>query len=121
MYESNIASAYNLISSKGLTVSIAKKTPGAYSVNDGSISNTVASEVGYAVVIKNAFGDQQKSTSDFTEHEQIVTILLSARGITAPYLGDEVTIGAVVYTIINTKTIAPNYSEPIIYVVEMKR
>lgn len=122
MYESNITSAYNLISSKGLAVTINYKTPGAYDVNTGSISNTTLSQTGYAVLVNNAFGDDKKSSSsEVSEHDVSITILLSSKGINTPYLNDEIVISGVSHTITRIKTISPNYDEAIIYIVELKR
>lgn len=122
MYESNITSAYNLISSKGLAVIINYKTPGAYDVNTGSVSNTTLSQTGYAVLINNAFGDDKKSSSsEVSEHDVLITILLSSKGINTPYLNDEIVISGVSHTITRIKTISPNYDEAIIYIVELKR
>lgn len=120
MFESNITSAYNTISSKGVSVSITKKTPGAYNVEAGSVGITEVVEVGYAVVIKYDFGNLGQNDK-FTAHEQLLTIILSAKGITRPYVGDIVTVSGSGYVITQLKTIAPNYDEPIIYIVELKK
>lgn len=122
LYESNITSAYNLISSKGLAVTINYKTPGVYDVNTGSISNTTLSQTGYAVLVNNAFGDDRKSSSsEVSEHDVLITILLSSKGINTPYLNDEIVISGVSHTITRIKTISPNYDEAIIHIVELKR
>ena len=122
LHESNINSAYNLISSKGLAVTINYKTPGAYDVNTGLINNTTLSLTGYAVLINNALGDEKRlSNSEVVDHDILITILLSSKGINTPYLNDEIVISGVSHTITRIKTISPNYDEAIIYIVELKR
>ena len=54
LYESNITSAYNLISKKGLAVTINRKTNSSYDVATGTMTVSTVSETGYAVVIKTA-------------------------------------------------------------------
>ena len=96
--------------------------PSAYDVNTGSISNTTLSQTGYAVLVNNAFGDDRKSSSsEVSEHDVLITILLSSKGINTPYLNDEIVISGVSHTITRIKTISPNYDEAIIYIVELKR
>ena len=120
MFESNITSAYNTISSKGVSVSIKKKTLSAYDVDTGVVGITQAVETGYAVVVKYDFGNLAQNDK-FTAHEELLTIILAAQGITRPYVGDIITLGVADYIITQFKTIAPNYDEPIIYIVELKK
>ena len=114
MYESNIQTAYNLISKKGLAVGISRKTSTGYSVATGTMTVSTVSETGYAVVVKNI---ENKTLED----DNYITILLSAKGITRPQLGDSVTLNTTAYVISKLNALAPNYDEPIIYTIELRR
>ncbi len=113
MYESNIQTAYNLISSKGLAVTINYKTATSYDVDSGAMTVSSTSMIGYAVVVKNSL--------DKLEHENFIAILLSANGINKPSIGDIVTLSSLNYVIGKIESIAPNFDEPIIYKIELRK
>ena len=122
MYESNITSAYNLISKKGLAVTINRKTNSSYDVATGTMTVSTASETGYAVVIKNSRPRDDRTINEASlTDDNYITILLSAKGITRPQLGDSVVVSTVSYVIARLKELAPNYDEPILYTLELRR
>lgn len=122
LYESNITSAYNLISKKGLSVTINRKTNSSYDVATGTMTVSTASETGYAVVIKNSRPRDDRTINEASlTDDNYITILLSAKGITRPQLGDSVVVSTVSYVIARIKELAPNYDEPILYTLELRR
>ena len=122
MYESNITSAYNLISKKGLAVTINRKTNSSYDVATGTMTVSTVSETGYAVVIKNSRPRDDRTINEASlTDDNYITILLSANGITRPQLGDSVVVSTVSYVIARIKELAPNYDEPILYTIELRR
>lgn len=122
LYESNITSAYNLISKKGLAVTINRKTNSSYDVATGTMTVSTASETGYAVVIKNSRPRDDRTINEASlTDDNYITILLSAKGITRPQLGDSVVVSTVSYVIARLKELAPNYDEPILYTLELRR
>lgn len=122
LYESNITSAYNLISKKGLAVTINRKTNSSYDVATGTMTVSTASETGYAVVIKNSRPRDDRTINEASlTDDNYMTILLSAKGITRPQLGDSVVVSTVSYVIARLKELAPNYDEPILYTLELRR
>lgn len=122
LYESNITSAYNLISKKGLAVTINRKTNSSYDVATGTMTVSTVSETGYAVVIKNSRPRDDRTINEASlTDDNYITILLSAKGITMPQLGDSVVVSTVSYVIARIKELAPNYDEPILYTIELRR
>lgn len=122
LYESNITSAYNLISKKGLAVTINRKTNSSYDVATGTMTVSTVSETGYAVVIKNSRPRDDRTINEASlTDDNYITILLSAKGITRPQLGDSVVVSTVSYVIARLKELAPNYDEPILYTLELRR
>lgn len=122
LYESNITSAYNLISKKGLAVTINRKTNSSYDVATGTMTVSTASETGYAVVIKNSRPRDDRTINEASlTDDNYITILLSAKGITRPQLGDSVVVSTASYVIAKMKELAPNYDEPILYTLELRR
>lgn len=122
LYESNITSAYNLISKKGLAVTINRKTNSSYDVATGTMTVSTVSETGYAVVIKNSRPRDDRTINEASlTDDNYITILLSAKGITRPQLGDSVVVSTVSYVIARIKELAPNYDEPILYTIELRR
>lgn len=113
MYASNIQSAYNLIAKKGLSVTINYKTATSYDVSTGLMTVSSTSMIGYAVVVKNSL-EQLDTDKEFV-------ILLSARGINKPSIGDAVVMSGDSFVIRKIDAIAPNYDEPILYKVELRR
>lgn len=102
--------AHGLITEFGQSVTITRKTAGAYDPNTGTGADTTSTQTGKGVVFdydarridgtQVAVGDKQ--------------LILSSIGITAPQVGDEVTVGSTVYTITAIKPLAPA-GEVVIY------
>ena len=113
MYASNIQSAYDLISKKGVSVTVSYKSATSYDTNTGSMTISSTSMVGYAVVVKNSLEE--------LDTDKALVILLSANGINKPSIGDAVVISTNSFIIRKMDAIAPNFDEPILYKIELRR
>ena len=103
-YERMAATTNKILQSKGQEVTIAKQTVGDYSVATSSASVTETTQTGYGVLLDHGDDEIDGTLIKFGDKR----LLLTAIDITAPTLGDKVTVDSIVYTIVPPlKTISP--------------
>lgn len=102
-YSALAADALALLEEFGQAVTLTRRTAGAYNPGSGAATVTETAQSGTGAVFdydarridgtQVLFGDKQ--------------LILAAVGITAPQVGDEVTVGGVEYAITAIKPLAP--------------
>ena len=103
-YERMAAMTDRMLKDKGQAVTITRQTAGAYNTSTGAATVTTSTQTGHAVII-----DHDSNNIDGTLIKAgDKKLLLSPAGISAPVINDTVTVGGVIYTVVEPlKTIAP--------------
>jgi hypothetical protein len=103
------AAADRLLKGKGQVVKLYRNTTGTYNPATGGVANTTTMQEGYGAVI-DWDARQIDGTLILATDKRLLLSALNAAGatLTAPALGDTVTIGGVVYTLVAPlKTVSP--------------
>ena len=103
-YERMALTADRLLKGKGQAVTITRRSAGVYDPATGAATVTTTTQTGYAAII-----DHNSNNIDGTLIKAgDKKLLLSPAGVSAPVLNDTVTVGGVVYTVVEPlKTVAP--------------
>lgn len=103
-YERMAATTNKILQSKGQAITLTRQTIGDYSVATSSASITETTQTGYGVLLDHGDKEIDGTLIKFGDKR----LLLTAIGITAPVLGDKITVDSVTYTIVPPlKTVKP--------------
>jgi hypothetical protein len=95
VYTRAVATAARLITKYGQPVTLTHKTPGAYDPATGTATETTATQLTTGAVFNWASGVIDGTLIRTTDRQLYMPAVT-----TAPELGDTVTIGAIVYTLV---------------------
>lgn len=104
LYERMALTADKLLRDKGQAVTITRQSASAYDPATGAATVTTSAQTGYGAIFD--YGDKQIDGTVIKIGDK--HLLLSASEITAPILNDTVTVGGIVYTVVEPlKTVSP--------------
>ena len=103
-YERMAAMTDRLLKDKGQAVTITRRTAGTYDTATGAATVTTTTKTGYAAIMDHSSNNIDGTLIKSGDKK----LLLSPAGISAPVLNDTVTVGGVIYTVVEPlKTVSP--------------
>lgn len=103
------SSAARMIAAKGQTVTLTRRTPGAYSPANGAAAITETTQTGKGVILDFAARKMGESNIPMAGKQCLLSALNSAgASLTAPAIDDTLTdVGGNAYTVVSIAPLAP--------------